>query len=264
MSRKPNQTSGRWRTFFSQPYRGPVKRLLSSYPDERSLYVDVIDLYDFDPGFADALLSNPEQLLREAETALQELHESLSQVNVRLRNHPGLLPIGRIRSRHVGEIVTVEGVVIDVDAVQARAQVATWECSACGDAFQSTVDQEILAEASRCNQCEGEGTMSISTDRSKLVDVQRLVVADKGQSGSSSELDVLLDDDIVETVSEGASIVVTGVVRLRRTGGTNRFDFVVDAIAVEDAREGRTDRESDEARDIRDLIQSRWESVIER
>ena len=41
--------------------------------------------------------------------ALSELAEGFRRVNVRLTNHPGLLGIDRLRSRHVSELVTVEG-----------------------------------------------------------------------------------------------------------------------------------------------------------
>ena len=258
---------GAWDRFYRAQCEADIRRLVEAYPRERSLHVDVLDLYAYDDEFTKGLFSSPDRYLRAGAESLRALDDAFSRVNVRLVNHPGLLGIGSLRARHVDELVTVEGVVDDVAGVQAAVSAAVYACSACGHAIRRRPDAR-LAPPGRCKECDAVGSMAFDADRSTYVDVQRVVLATPGggplEGGERAMLDVLVDDDLVETVEEGDHLLATGIVRLDREGDANRFDFYLDVVSLNE-EPGKTERVVDDASsELQRAIQSRWEQLTQR
>lgn len=264
MAGATSDVAERWREFFRGQYHEAVAELASTYPDERSLYVDVLDLHEFDASFASALLSNPDRLLRLGSAVLRDLEDDLGRVNVRLTNHPGLLPIGRLRTRHAGEIVTVEGAITAVGEVQARIDLARFECAACGATATTRTTGRRLPDPLRCEECGAHGTMSLRPGQSRHVDVQRVTIEGAGPDDAPHGLEAFLDDDLVDAVRPGEEVVLTGVLRLAATDEPNRFDFYLDGITVEESRPVDPDAVGDAADDIQSLIRERWQFAVDR
>jgi len=252
----------RWRAFYREQCADAVSALAAAYPGERSLYVDVLDLYDFDQELAGDLFSNPDEVLDRARATLRGLHEPFGRVNVRLVNHPGLLAIGALRTRHVGELVTVEGTASEVDGVQAGLATAVYACGACGGATPVRPEGSRHEPPLRCAECGDPGALVLRPGRSEYVDRQRVVIEGEGPDGAVRRLDVSLDDDLVEAIRPGETVVVTGVLRLEPTDHASRYAFHLDGLSVEAAREGDDNRDADDA--IQALIESRWQFVVDR
>src|SRR6056297_940001 len=103
--------------FYRRYYSDEIGELAQNYPNEqRSLYVDWTDLYRYDADLADDYLSQPEQLQEYAEEALRlydlPVDVSLGQAHVRVHNLPETTEIRQIRSRHVGKLLGVQGIIL--------------------------------------------------------------------------------------------------------------------------------------------------------
>lgn len=266
MSRDRGELRDVWRTYFREAVADDVRQLAGDYPQERSLYVDILDLYEFDEGFTKALFSAPDRYLRAGADALESLADGFERVNVRLTNNPGLLGIDGLRSRHVSELVTVEGVTAAVDGIQSAVSEAVYECASCGETVRRR-PRERLETPARCHACEAPGSLELRQDRSTFVDVQRVELArapDARSDGeASASINALVDDDLVGTVGRDERLLVTGIVRLERRSAANRFDFYLDVVSL-DEELGDTQRaEVDASSELQQAIESRWELLAD-
>lgn len=251
----------RWRSFYREECDDEVAHLTAAFPDERSLYVDVIDLYEFDDEFARALFADPEAVLAAGRAALASRDEGLGRVNVRVTNHPGLLGVDRLRARHVSELVSVEGVVTDTGPVGARVASAVFACGRCGERHREARPGLRLRPPATCPVCGAADSFRLRRPESTFVDVQDLELSDRDglerDEEAARSVAVFVDDDLVDTVTPGQSVRVTGVVGLDRRGDANRFEHYVDAVTVsEEPSPGR--REASAADALKSMIESRW------
>lgn len=255
-----------WRSFYRECCRDDIEELVQEYPTERSLYVDVLDLHGYDADFTERLFSAPGEYLRHGAATLGEVHESFDRVNVRLVNHPGLISLENLRTRHLGELVSIEGLIDDVAPVQAKIEVAVFGCHDCDNLTTHHPTGITLTSPQICPECGTEGPLELQTDRSKFADVQAVTVAEplgnRLDEDDPRTLEAYLDDDLVNVVTPGDHVRVTGIARQERDGTKNRFDFYLDCITIRDERPGAPseDESSDE---IQQLIESRWQFMTE-
>ena len=248
-----------WQSYFSERCHPDVEALARAYPERRSLYVDLVDLYGYDSEFTVALFDAPGRYLRRAVAVLCDGYDAFDHVNVRVTNNPALFQLSDLGASHLHELVTVEGVADSVDPVGATAAVAAFECGACGEAVEVRPYGVDIPTPRHCGQCGEGGTMGFRPDRSTFVDLRRVSFGsspedDEDGSGSRS-VDVFLADDLADAVAPGDQFLATGVVRPVRAGPSNRFDLCVDGIAVSEERSAIDDRS------LTEVIQSRWEST---
>lgn len=255
-----------WSQFFRARREDAVRELVEAYPDERSLQVDLLDLYGFDETFAQALLADPRRYLGAGADALRGLDDSFERVHVRITNNPGLVSLDSVRSRHVAELVTVEAVAGTIDRVQSVPATAIYRCEHCGNRLRRRSNDRVAAPR-RCPECGVEGTFTLDVGRSHFVDVQRvgleLPPEDRAEDAPPGTIHAVLDDDLVGTVRPDDRLLVTGIVGVSREPGTERFDFTLDVVSVEAAR-GRTADAADVPSALKRSIHERWERTLDR
>lgn len=255
-----------WLTFVQSHRSDEFESIVEDYPNERSLHVDVLDLHQQAPQFAKALFSEPDRVLNRASAALAGSHESIDRINIRLENHPGLLPLSNIRARHIGELVTLEGFVEDIGPVNARADRAAYICRSCEAKIRKQTVGLDLRPPDSCRDCGSRGTFEFRPDKTRYEDYQRITLREPSESfvDDDSELgriDVYLDDDMVGTVESSAKVLATGVIRLRQQAESNQFVHYLDANTVSD--EPGSFPDDDEADDLQDVIESRWKRELD-
>lgn len=255
-----------WLSFVRTNQHDAMEELVQEYPNRRSLYVDVIDLHDEAPELAKALFSNPDRVLYRAGSALSDTHESLDRVNVRLENHPGLLRLANVRSRHVGELVTIEGVVDDAGPPEAKAVRPAFECQSCGTKVGRRSSGFDLNGPSSCQECGSNGPFRFLPGSSTYEDIQRITLRESAdtfvEDEDATRFDVYLTDDIVGTIEPNASVQATGIVRLLQDGSKNRFSYYLDANSVTD-EPGPTPEDEAVTDELQQVIESRWRGAME-
>jgi replicative DNA helicase Mcm len=260
MSSTTSSLAEGWDDYFDDVAAPEVRALAEAYPDRRSLYVDLIDLHDYDADLLEELFADPDRVLSAGAEALRDRSDAFGRVHVRVRNNPQLLAASGVRARHLQELVSVEGVVESIDAPGMRARRVVYECPACGETLAAAPRGLELADPNRCDGCGWGGPFEFCRDRSAFVDLQELRLVDPPDERDGDDhrgVDVLLGDDLVGSVAADDRRVVTGVVRARGDAGRNRFTPYLDAVAVGQAR--ATGGADDEA--ISDVLESRWQET---
>lgn len=250
-----------WHTFFRERCADDLRTLAEEYPRDRSLRVDILDLYGFDESFTQRLFDDPDRVIEAGRQSLRDLHEPFDRVNVRLTNHPGLLGLDSLRTRHVSELVSVEAGVAAVGPVESAVTVAVFTCPRCGATTRRRPRDRIVTPR-YCEECGDAGALELDLGRSALVDVQQLTLEplrDETDTTGDARLDAVVDDDLVGTVAPGEQLLLTGVLRLDGQPPVNRFEFYLDANEVSQEPIEARPPVADVSSELRDAIESRWE-----
>lgn len=230
--------------FYRNYYRDEIGRLAQQYPDDqRSLTIHYNDLYQFDTDLAEDYLNLPERMREYAEEALRlydlPAEVKLGNANVRLTGLPETTSLQKIRSRHVGRFIQIQGTVGSASTVRSEFSGAAFECQRCGTINyipQSDIspsgEQE---EPDVCQGCEKSGPFRVNKDQSELVDTQSIVIEQQirgeGSDTAIETIEVHLTHDIVGNVSVGDTVSVTGIVRLSdSSSNTTITDKHIDAV----------------------------------
>jgi replicative DNA helicase Mcm len=255
--------------FYRNYYRDEISRLAQRYPNEqRSLYIDYDDLYQFDQDLADDYLSQPDQLGEFAEEALRvydlPADVSLGQAHVRLQNLPESVDIRSIRvhDNHVGRMISVSGIIRKATDVRPKITEAAFECQRCGTMTYIPQTDGSFQEPHECQGCERQGPFRVNYDQSEFVDSQKLRVQESPEGLRGGEtpqsIDIDIEDDITGAVTAGDHVTVTGVLHIEQvTDGSEKsqlFDLYMDGVSVQIEDEQFEEMEITEA-DKRDIVE---------
>lgn len=222
------------------------------YPDVRSMYVEFSAIEKFDPDLANYMLSNPAQSMLAAEDAVKHMvsHALTSPIiHFRIKGLPrdSRVEIRKLRAKHLGTFVSVEGLVRKATEVRPRVTVAEFECARCS--HRMAVEQEGMQyheplecpkDDGGCGRGSGSTKFRLLTDPSTFVDTQKIEIQEppEGLRGGSQpeRLTGFIEDDISGKVSPGDRVIINGILRSHQKGSTIKstlFDITVDVNSVE-------------------------------
>ena len=218
------------------------KELLKSRKKENNVaYLDFENIIRFSKVLSDQILENPEETLRIFEQAIEQ-SPLVDTIRVRLENIPKSqeIKIRNIRSKHLNELVLVEGIIRQASDVRPQVVNAKFECPSCGTIISVLQIEKKFREPSRCS-CGRRGSFKLVSK--EMVDTQRLVVEESPDSLSGGEqpkrLNVFVKEDLVEPKMEekttpGSRVKVIGVLKevpvpLSTGGLSTRFELAIEA-----------------------------------
>jgi replicative DNA helicase Mcm len=248
MAQAGNQElTDRFIQFYRSYYREEVGTLAQKYPNEqRSLYVEYDDLYQFDRDLAEDYLSQPDQIQEYAQEALR-LYDlpadvKLGNAHVRIRDLPDSVDIRSIRvhDNHIGKLVSVRGIVRKATDVRPKITDSAFECQRCGTMNYIPQDDGGFQEPHDCQGCEREGPFQINFDQSEFVDAQKLRIQESPEGLRGGEtpqsIDVNIEDDITGKVTAGDHVTVVGVLHIEQMDGddgkSSLFDLYMDGVSL--------------------------------
>ncbi len=209
---------------------------------EKAVRASFSDIADFSPKLADALLEKPEETLALMSLALSELG-LIEDARIRLEDLPKSqeVMIREIRAKHLGQLLSIEGIVRQTSDVRPQVTNATFECPSCGARIEVLQLDKKFREPTRCNNCGRRARFKVIAKQ--LVDAQRLVIEECPESLVGGEqpkrISVFLKEDLVEPKMEekttpGSKVKVIGVLKevpipLRTGAISTRYDFVIEA-----------------------------------
>ncbi|MCD6547396.1 MAG: minichromosome maintenance protein MCM [Nanoarchaeota archaeon] len=213
---------------------------------EASLIVDFSELDKFDPDLTDFLIENPTKAIELFEKSLERIEiSSDSKLRIRFKNIPETqrILIRDIRSKHIGKLISIEGLIRQASDVRPVSTVITFECPACGTLIDVPQTESTIKEPTMCS-CGRKGKFKV-VDK-KLVDMQRIVVEESPELLQSEaqprRISVFLSEDLVEPKIEkkttpGNRVIVNGVVKeipvFDRGSKSTRFDLIINANYIE-------------------------------
>ena len=236
----------KFRDFFEN-YKEYLHELIAN--GEKSAIFNFKELLTHDPELADALLSDPENLIKAAELSLDSLDLSESLM-VRFTNLPvaNSIRIRDIRSIHLDKFIAVEGLIRQTSDVRPQVVSAKFECPSCGNTMLILQIDQQFKEPSRCS-CGRRGRFRVLSK--ELIDAQRVVLEESPESLEGGEqpkrIAAFLKGDLVDPKMEkrttpGSKVRLTGVVKevvipLRTGGNSTRYDLVMESNYIEPIEE---------------------------
>ena len=227
-----------------------------------TIKIDFIKLTEFSNNLAEEILSNPEETLALFEVAIEETG-LVKDVRVRLHNLPKSqeLKVRNIRSRHLNELIVIEGIIRQSSDVRPQVVNAKFECPSCGTVISVLQIEKKFREPTRCSCGRKGGFRLISKE---MVDTQRLVIEESPESLSGGEqpkrINTFLKEDLVEPRMEekttpGSRVKIIGVLKevpvpLASGGLSTRFELAIEVnniIALEETFEELDISEEDES-----------------
>ncbi|MAH03602.1 hypothetical protein CMI39_02335 [Candidatus Pacearchaeota archaeon] len=233
------------------------------------IYIDFMKLTEFSNKLSDEILTNPEETLRIIELAMEE-SGLISNVRIRLTNLPETqqIKIRNIRSKHLNELIIIEGIIRQSSDVRPQVVNAKFECPSCGTIISVLQIEKKFREPSNCSCGRRGGFKLISKE---MVDTQRVVIEESPESLIGGEqpkrINTFVKEDLVEPKMEekttpGSRVKVIGILKevpvpLNTGGLSTRFELAVEVnnlIALEETFEELDINEEDE-RQILELSQ---------
>ena len=219
--------------------------------DKKFVVIDFAELSKFDLDLANELFENPEDTIRAAELAVEQLDlEDIKGFKVRFRNLPESqkIMVRNIRSKHINKLLNMVGVVRQKSDVRPQVTAAKFECPVCGNIINVLQLDGSFKEPTRCG-CGRKGKFTLLSK--ELVDAQGLVLEEVPESLEGGEqpkrINIFLRDDLVSPLSErktnpGSKISIVGIVKevpiILRTGSkSTRFDLMIEANYIEASEE---------------------------
>ncbi len=214
--------------FSTKEYKDRIFEVLEKYPNVRSVEIDYRDLEIFDPDLADLLIEKPDTIIRTAQRAIQNINPVGvdADLNIRFKNITNIIPLRDLRSKFIGKLVAVDGIVRKVDEIRPRILRAVFECRSCGHQQEVPQSSNILAEPSFCPECRGRSFRLLQED-SQFLDTQTLKLQEPLENLSGGEqprqITIVLEDDLVDTLTPGDVVRVTGILRTIKDDRAKRF-----------------------------------------
>ncbi len=228
-SDKTKTSLAKFEEFFSTKYKDNVFEALEKYPDQRSVVVDYLDLEMFDPDLADLLIEKPEEVIRASQKAIKNIDplRKNADLNIRLENVTNNIPLRFLRSKFIGKFISVDGIVRKTDEIRPRIITATFECRGCLRQHEVTQSSNMITEPSLCSDCGGR-SFRLLQEESEFLDTQTVKIQEplENLSGGDQPRQILivLEDDLVDTLTPGDIVRVTGTLRTVRDEKTRRFN----------------------------------------
>ena len=209
--------------------------------DLKFLVIEFNDLSKFDIELAELLLEQPEDIIKTAELAIEQLDlDNADKIRVRFNNLPESrhILVRNIRSLHLNKLFQLDGIVRQKSDVRPQVTAAKFECPSCGNVINVLQLDTSFKEPSRCG-CGRKGKFHLLSK--ELVDAQGIVLEEAPESLEGGEqpkrMNIFLKDDLVSPLSEkktspGSKIMVVGIIKevpiVLRTGTkSTRFDLLI-------------------------------------
>ncbi len=228
---------------------------------KNAVYIDFMKLSEFSKQLSEEILSNPEEILSLIEEAMEE-SGLVKSIRVRLFNLPKSqeMKVRNIRSKHLNELIVIEGIIRQASDVRPQVVNAKFECPSCGTVISVLQIEKKFREPTGCSCGRRGGFRQISKE---MVDTQRLVVEEAPESLSGGEqpkrINIFVKEDLVEPKMEekttpGSRIKIIGVLKevpvpLATGGLSTRFELAVETnniIPLEETYEEVNITEEDE------------------
>lgn len=216
----------------------------NEYPKDRAAFqIDWQDLYQFDADLAEDYLRAPEQVSNWAQDALGRydlpIDKDLSDAPVRVVNLPDdvVRTPNQVSDADTGQLRAIKGQVNKRTQRRGRFTEIVYVCQRCGARTRVPQVGEDRKEPHECQGCERQGPFRPDKDESETINDQLIRVQlppEEASGRADATLDLLLEEDLVNTVEPGDRVRVNAIVdREFRADDSTLYDFTGTANSVE-------------------------------
>jgi replicative DNA helicase Mcm len=191
--------------------------------NKSSIIIDFAEVDGFSPELGDYIIKTPSEALETIKYYINELGPVYKDLNleIRLKNLPqnSCLLIRNIRSRHIGKIIQITGLIKVAVSVRPMVVSIDFECQSCGHIVNVPQKERTVKQPTICTNCGKKGRFNIT--KKDLVDSQKIILEEAPEDLEGGEqpehIDVMLKGDLVDPKFEkniipGNKVVVSGIV----------------------------------------------------
>lgn len=224
-----------------------------SIDEALSLVIDFQNLMTFDNVvFTTLAKDNPLQFLETLDSVLRsvlrtedpEYVESIDEglIRVRIINYPNYVSLRSLRSRHIGSIISISGVMMRASEVKPLLIDATFKCRRCGELLYQPQEDGRYVEPEQCTVCGKKTPVRLIPEKSTFRDWQKVRIQESPEELPPGQMprsvDVILEGDIVDVSRPGDLVKITGILLTtpdfsRRGGRLATFNVYINANGVE-------------------------------
>lgn len=223
----------------------------------RSVVLNFMDIAMFSSELSETLLLDPEETLKSARAAVQQIDlpvEQIPEINIRLKGLPCTQQISlrHIRTEHTGKLMSFEGVVRQKSYVRPQVTKSRYECPSCGNIIPVLQLDKQVKEPTRCG-CGRKGKFKCIY--SEKQDVQYIILEESLEDIESNEQPhrrrVFMQSDLTHPevdskLPPGTKVRVTGFLKevpiIMKSGAqSTEFDLMIEANNVEPQEEDITE-----------------------
>ena len=224
-----------------------------SINDEISLTVDFQDLTSFDNVFIALAAEDPKRFLDMVNSALISVLRvedpdyinslaDISIVKVRFSGYPDHVPLRTLRSRHIGKLIHISGIMMRASEVKPLLVKAIFLCRICQAEIPQDQDEGKYTEPALCPVCTKKTPLRLIPQKSQFKDWQKVRIQESPEELPPGQMprsvDVILEGDIVDISRPGDLVKVTGILQTspdfsRRGGRLATFNIFIEANGVE-------------------------------
>ena len=244
----------KWEDFFSSSaYKLEILIIADGYPDRKSLNIDYSDLDSYDPDMAMYIMDHPDLALALGKKAVRNLMPPGKEgydVNIRIRGLPrdSRVEIRNLRSKHLGKLIAVEGLVRKATEVRPRMVKGLFRCARCDAEIWEDQTGMMYKEPMMCTNPEGSCNKTatkfiLDQENSLFIDTQKIEIQESPEGlrgGAQPErLTGFLEDDIAGQISPGNRLTLNGILRSLQKGGREKstlFEIHMDVHSMEFAQ----------------------------
>ena len=176
------------------------------------------------------------------------------------------IKIRDVRARHLGRLISTDGIIRQSSDIRPKITLATFECGACGARILVEQNESKFREPVKCS-CGRMGKFKLFDK--KMVDIQRLVIEEAPEALEGGEqpkrIAAFLQEDLLDPKLEkkrypGNKIKIAGVIKevpvpLKTGGQSTTYDLLIDVNSLETVEEefGEIEISSEDEKIIREL-----------
>ncbi|MCL1904880.1 MAG: hypothetical protein FWG19_01995, partial [Methanomassiliicoccaceae archaeon] len=227
MNFKDEEVLAGWEDILARKYQLKITEIADGYPDKRSIFVSYGDIDEYDPDMAMFITDRPDKCLSLGRKAIKNLMpptwDQTGKINLRITELPrdSRVDIRNLRSKHLGKLVAIEGLVRKATTVKPRMTKALFRCARCG--AEQWIDQTgmFIREPSGCTSAEGcsrtTSQFILVNERCKHIDTQKIEIQESPEGlrgGAQPErISGYLEDDITGATFPGNRVILNGIIR---------------------------------------------------
>ncbi|MEW5759586.1 MAG: minichromosome maintenance protein MCM [Candidatus Thermoplasmatota archaeon] len=251
----------KWERFFRENYKPEILSLSSQYPEKRSLVVSYKEIDRYDTKLAMNLIDKPTDEFYFAEEAIKNIlpPDAKFPIHFRVIELP-LKPLSKIeirelRSKHLGKLVAIEGLIRKATEVRPKLEDAAFKCLRCGHITRVLQEEMTYKEPLECSKEDGGCGRGSATTRFKLlieegeegksrfIDTQKLEIQEspEGLKGGAQpqRISGYVEDDLTGVLTPGDRVILNGILKNRQRalrglqGKSTIFDIFLQVNSIE-------------------------------
>lgn len=264
-----------WEKLFeSGEFNDQMAEIEDRHPVKRCVNVPFQSIVNAHDDFANFVLKHPDESIH---YGVQSLSKSITKgdIGIRITELPNdaSVEISKLRSEHLGKLISVSGLVRKVTKVCPNIKVAKFKCARCPatitepqESYNLTEPMECYKEQEGCGRTTGSTKFKLLAEESYTTDIQKIEIQEnpEGLRGGTQpgRITAYLSNEITGRIQPGMRVTLNGILRMKIDDSKSKSTISETELEVNSFKldEGDIDDKKlteDEIQEIKEISQDR-------